>query len=37
MAITVTAVWAIIVVVAELKAKAKALPEEEAHPVSGGA
>ena len=39
MAITVTAVWGIIVVVAELRArtKAKALPEEEAHPVSGGA
>jgi len=37
MAITVTVVWAIIVVIAELRAKAKAMPGEEAHAVGGGA
>lgn len=37
MAVVVTVVWAIIVVIAELRAKAKALPEEEAHAVGGGA
>ena len=37
MAVVVTVVWAIIVVIAELRAKSKALPEEEAHVVGGGA
>jgi dolichyl-phosphate-mannose--protein O-mannosyl transferase len=37
MAVVVTVVWAIIVVIAELRAKAKALPKEEAHVVGGGA
>jgi hypothetical protein len=37
MAVVVTVIWAIIVVIAELKAKAKALPGEEAHVVGGGA
>lgn len=36
MAVVVTVVWAIIVVIAELRAKAKALPGEEAQ-VAGGA
>ncbi len=37
MAVVVTVVWTIIVVIAELRAKAKALPEEKAHAVGGGA
>jgi hypothetical protein len=37
MAVVVTAVWGIIVVVAELRAKAKDLPEAEPHAVGGGA
>ena len=37
MAVVVTAVWAIIVVIAELRAKAKDLPEVEPHAVDGGA
>lgn len=37
MAVVITVVWAIIVVIAELRAKARALPEEEAHAVGGGA
>jgi hypothetical protein len=37
MAVVVTAVWGIIVVVAELRAKAKELPEAEPRAISGGA
>jgi hypothetical protein len=37
MAVTVTAVWGIMVVVAELRAKAKELPEEKPQAIAGGA